>query len=102
MLLRKIGSFSDPRLYALALVAEHLAQSSQPLVPERVFMAGGQRRERPQRRRRTAGMLGMLINLLVAEKSGFALADQDAMASLQEFSRQDDARGDGVDAAGRA
>src|SRR5207253_1024742 len=41
VLLRKIGSFGDPRLYALSLVAEHLSHSSQPLVPERVFMAGG-------------------------------------------------------------
>ena len=35
VLLRKIGSFGDPRLYALSPVAEHLAQSTQPLVPER-------------------------------------------------------------------
>src|SRR5262249_40771708 len=41
VLLRKIGSFGDPRLYALAMVAEHLSHSSQPLVPERVFVAGG-------------------------------------------------------------
>ena len=39
VLLRKIQSFADPRLYALTQVAEHLAQSSQPLVPERVFIA---------------------------------------------------------------
>src|SRR6185312_5255301 len=36
VLLRKIQSFGDPRLYALTLAAEHLAHSSQPLVPERV------------------------------------------------------------------
>ena len=41
VLLRKIGSFGDPRLYALSLVAEHLSHSSQPLVPERLFNAGG-------------------------------------------------------------
>ena len=41
ILLRKIQSYSDPRLYALALVAEHMSNSSQPLVPERVFTAGG-------------------------------------------------------------
>src|SRR2546423_80892 len=40
VLLRKIGSFGDPRLYALQLVAQELAQSSQPLVPDRVFLAG--------------------------------------------------------------
>ena len=42
VLLRKIQSYSDPRLFALAMVAERLAESKQPLVPERVFMAGGQ------------------------------------------------------------
>ena len=41
VLLRKIQSFSDPRLYALSIVAQNLAKCSQPLVPERVFIAGG-------------------------------------------------------------
>jgi len=40
VLLRKIGSFGDPRLYALTLAAEHLSKSEQPLVPERMFVAG--------------------------------------------------------------
>ena len=42
VLLQKIGSFGDPRLYALTQAAEHLSHSQQPLVPERVFMAGGE------------------------------------------------------------
>src|SRR5262249_3716254 len=84
VLLRKIGSFGDPRLYALQLVAEHLAQSSQPLVPERVFMAGANG-ENGHAGSPGQGMLGLLINLLVAEKSGFQLADNAGMASLQEF-----------------
>ena len=41
MLLQKIESFSDPRLYALSVVAQNLAKCTQPLVPERVFIAGG-------------------------------------------------------------
>ena len=41
VLVRKIQSFTDPRLYALSMVAQSLARSSQPLVPERVFIAGG-------------------------------------------------------------
>jgi multidrug efflux pump subunit AcrA (membrane-fusion protein) len=67
VLLRKISSFGDPRLYALALVAEHLAHSAQPLVPERVFVAGATGEKQPA----ASGMLGLLIDLLVAEKSGF-------------------------------
>ena len=75
VLLRKIGSFGDPRLYALSVVAEHLSKSSQPLVPERVFMAGGTGEGKDNGS--SQGMLGLLLNLLVAEKSGFKLADDD-------------------------
>ena len=87
ILLRKIQSYSDPRLYALALVAEHLANSSQPLVPERVFSAGGGSGTGSEGLSAGAsqGVLGLLINLMVAEKSGFQLADNDSSSALQEF-----------------
>lgn len=68
---RKIRSFGDPKLYALSLVAEHLAQSTQPLVPERLFIAGGNGEEDVN----SQGMLGLLMRLLVAEKSGLNVAD---------------------------
>ena len=83
VLLRKIGSFGDPRLYALAQAAEHLSKSSQPLVPERMFVAGSNGENghgAPGQ-----GMLGLLINLLVAEKSGFQLNDGEGMATLREY-----------------
>jgi uncharacterized membrane protein YqiK len=81
VLLRKISSYGDPRLYALALVAEHLSHSAQPLVPERVFSAGTNG-ETGQ----GAGMLGLLINLLVAEKSGFQLTgDGSDLSALKDF-----------------
>src|SRR5207237_6383238 len=67
VLLRKIGSFGDPRLYALAMVAEQLSHSSQPLVPERVFVAGANG-ENGHGSGAGQGLLGMLINLVVAEK----------------------------------
>lgn len=70
VLSRKISSFGDPRLYALALAAEHLSKSSQPLVPEHVFVAGHENGEGAGGA--TQGMLGTLISLLVAEKSGFS------------------------------
>jgi uncharacterized membrane protein YqiK len=87
VLLRKIGSFGDPRLYALQQVAEHLSHSSQPLVPERVFMAGGTggNGDNGHGSANAQGLLGLLINLLVAEKSGFQLSDAGGMATLQEF-----------------
>jgi multidrug efflux pump subunit AcrA (membrane-fusion protein) len=70
VLLRKIASFGDPRLYALSGVTKHLAHSSQPLVPERVFVAGAGG-DGASGAGGPSGMLGLLINLLVAEKTGF-------------------------------
>jgi uncharacterized membrane protein YqiK len=83
VLLRKIGSFGDPRLYALSVVAEHLSKSQQPLVPERMFVAGGSNSEAPNS---SSGMLGTLMSLLVAEKSGFKLAEDDPeLKSLRDY-----------------
>jgi uncharacterized membrane protein YqiK len=85
VLLRKIGSFGDPRLYALSVVAEHLSKSQQPLVPERMFVAGGAGAGEPGASA-TGGMVGMLMSLLVAEKSGFRLAEDDPeLKSLREY-----------------
>ena len=83
VLLRKIGSYGDPRLYALAQVAEHLSKSSQPLVPERMFVAGGN--GETGHNGASQGMMGMLINLLVAEKSGFQAHDAEGMATLRDY-----------------
>jgi uncharacterized membrane protein YqiK len=89
VLLRSITSFGDPRLYALAKVAENLSKSSQPLVPERVFVSGGSGTtngdNNPASAAAGAGMMGMLISLLVAEKSGFSVSDNPEMASLKEL-----------------
>lgn len=87
VLLRKIGSFGDPRLYALSIVSEQMAKSSQPLVPERIFVAGGNGNS-SEANGATAGtgMLGLLFSLLVAEKSGFKMAEDDPdLKSLREF-----------------
>jgi uncharacterized membrane protein YqiK len=81
VLLRKISSFGDPRLYALQLVAEQLSHASQPLVPERVFMSGNGDGAPTQ----ASGMLGMLLQLLVAEKSGFQPSETAGLDSLKEF-----------------
>jgi uncharacterized membrane protein YqiK len=84
VLLRKISSFGDPRLYALSVVADHLAHSQQPLVPERVFVAGSG----TDNGSGAGGMLGLLVNLLVAEKSGFQLANGDEPAGLKELTER--------------
>jgi hypothetical protein len=76
VLLRKVQSYADPRLYALTQAVAKLADSKQPLVPERVFMAGGQpaagNNGSPDPNASAAqGLLGLLLSLMVAEKSGF-------------------------------
>ncbi len=86
VLMRKIASFGDPRLYALSIVTEQLTHSSQPLVPERVFMAAGQGDSTGNTG--VSGLLGMLLNLLVAEKSGFQPVDAGEMSSLKEVSER--------------
>jgi len=64
---RKIASFGDPRLYALAKVAEQLSASKQPLVPERLLITGGGDGPGGQ------SLVGTLLGLMVADKSGFDL-----------------------------
>lgn len=85
VLLRKIQSFSDPRLYALQAVADNLARSTQPLVPEKVFIAGGGSGGEGPSANASQGLLGLLLSLMVAEKSGFALAEDTTPSALQDF-----------------
>ena len=86
MLSRKIQSFGDPRLYALSIMAQHLSNSKQPLVPERVFTAGsnGHNGDGHSESLAGQGMFGMLINLLVAEKAGFGPIDLAQAKALGE------------------
>jgi uncharacterized membrane protein YqiK len=67
---RKIASFGDPRLYALAQVAQKLSESKQPLVPERLLISGG------ADGRSSQNLVGTLLSLMVAEKSGLTLDDK--------------------------
>ena len=64
----KIDSYRDPRLYAVAIVADQLRQSQQPLVPAQLinFGADGQAGQSPS-------MLSALLNILTAEKLGVAI-----------------------------
>lgn len=85
VLMKKISSYGDPRLYAVSRVSEQLASSTQPLVPERVFVSGGSDGQNGHAGL-SQGLVGMLLNLLVAEKSGFLPADQAESSSLKELS----------------
>ena len=97
VLQRKIASYGDPRLFALAFASRELAHATQPLVPERLFtMGGGSEKDGVGAQ---SGMLGTLLSLLVAERAGFSpivgadqpelkeMIDQltrDSVASLRE------------------
>lgn len=84
VLLRKIGSFGDPRLYALSIVTDQLTKSAQPLVPERVFMTGSGETGANG----AGGLVSTLLSLLVAEKSGFEVSDTPDAAAFKEFSER--------------
>jgi uncharacterized membrane protein YqiK len=60
VLLQKVASFGDPRLYAMSQVSEILSKSRQPIVPRQVFTSGEQ----------DGGLIGTLLRLVTAEKIG--------------------------------
>jgi uncharacterized membrane protein YqiK len=60
VLLQKVASFGDPRLYAMSQVSEILSKSRQPIVPRQVFSSGEQ----------DGGLVGTLLKLITAEKIG--------------------------------
>lgn len=87
VLMQKVASYGDPRLYALALVAEHLSRSQQPLVPQHMFVAGANGPEGAGAAS-SQGLLGTLIGLLVAEKSGFKVDGNGQSASMKEMAEK--------------
>jgi uncharacterized membrane protein YqiK len=99
VLMRKVHSYGDPRLYALQQVGGALAKSTQPLVPERVFLAG----ETPTRSASeenghghagggplaTTGLVGLLLQTLLAERTAFASAEPNGeLAPLNELANR--------------
>jgi hypothetical protein len=82
VLLRKIAAYGDPRLYAASRVSEELARSEQPLVPERLFVAGG---DGASQGGSVHGLVSVLLGLLVGEKSGLPLEDSPELHALKGF-----------------
>jgi uncharacterized membrane protein YqiK len=82
--LKKIRAYGDPRLFALNLVAEQMARSQQPLVPERMLMMGADGGGAP-----LAGLslFGKLLSLLLAEKAGLDLGAAPGVSNLSELER---------------
>jgi uncharacterized membrane protein YqiK len=93
--LQKIRAYGDPRLFALNLVSEHFANSTQPLVPERLLvMAEGQNGNGKGEGAAPGGaqgfsMLGQLLALLLSEHSGVNIAEnKGGVEDLEKFTRQ--------------
>jgi uncharacterized membrane protein YqiK len=81
VLQRKVSSYGDPRLYSLAQMAAQLAKSAQPLVPEQVFITGATGDSTS-----ATGVIGTLLGLLLAEKSGFHMpGDAASSCELQKL-----------------
>jgi len=63
VLLQKVAAYKEPKLYALNLALNSMAKSSQPLVPQRVFMTGGGNDGK------NLNMLDTVLGLFLASKS---------------------------------
>ena len=100
VLMQKVASYGDPRLFALSHVGTQLAKSTQPLVPERVFVSGGEGTVARSASEgngdghtanggtatiATTGLVGLLLQTLMAERTSFANGDSPEMASLKEL-----------------
>ena len=68
--LQKVNAYRDPRLFALNLVAEQFSHSTQPLVPERLFITGSNAESDGQ----AGSLVGQLLSLLISEKSNIGIA----------------------------
>jgi uncharacterized membrane protein YqiK len=85
VLQRKISSYGDPRLFALTFAARELARSTQPLVPERLFMTAG---DSADANPSSPGMWGTLLSLLVAERAGFSPVAGSESPEIQQYADQ--------------
>jgi hypothetical protein len=100
VLMQKVSSYGDPRLFALTHVGSQLAKSTQPLVPERVFLSGGDSLTRSASEGAngnghadhggaatiaTTGLVGMLLQTLLADRTSFANGESAELASLKEL-----------------
>lgn len=85
VLQQKIASYGDPRLFALTLASRQLARSTQPLVPERLFVTSA---AADANNPTGQGLVETLLGLLVAEKSGFSPSSDVDHPELREVVAQ--------------
>lgn len=87
---RKIASYGDPRLYALQNAANALSKSTQPLVPERVFLSGGLSGNGHAAGDGASlnGLTGLLFQLLLAERTSLQAVDTQDAAALRDVAER--------------
>ena len=79
--LQKIKAYGDARLFSLNHLSDKFSQSSQPLVPERVFITGGG----AEGQGTSLSLLNTLLGLLLSDKSGIRIAaDDPEVAKLEK------------------
>ena len=85
VVMKKVASFGDPRLYAVSVLADRLANSTQPLVPQRMFVSGAN----GDTGGIANGPLGLLLSLMLGEKAGLgSFAETPEMAEIKaEFEK---------------
>ncbi|MDB5312527.1 MAG: domain / Band 7 family protein [Gemmataceae bacterium] len=80
VVMRKVAAYGDPRLYAAAVLADRLANSAQPLVPQRMFVSGANGDTGSV----AGGPLGLLLTLMLGEKTGLgSFADSPETAEFK-------------------
>ena len=91
VLAQKVASYGDPRLFVLEHVGAALANSTQPLVPERVFYstagiagAGETSLTSPQSPT-MPGLVGLILQSLLADRTCFASGDQGDPGPMREL-----------------
>lgn len=79
---QKIKAYGDARLFSLNHLADQFSKSTQPLVPERMFVSGATGADGQGG---STNLLHTLLSLLVSEKSGLRLDEGGAgLAELEK------------------
>ena len=87
--LNKIRAYGDPRLFALSLVADAFSHSAQPIVPERLFVMGGDGKDGATSTLGSVNVFNQLAALLLAERAGMPATDASAgLAELEKLAQQ--------------
>jgi uncharacterized membrane protein YqiK len=87
VLLQKVRAYGDPRLFALNTVSDYFARSAQPIVPQRLFVVGGEAGKNGSALG-TSNIVSQLLALLLSEKAGLGIGENaQATSELESFAK---------------